>query len=160
MMLTGKYQSLSALRQAVDAADEAYRERCSCGAELKRTNELARGVCYACQLKGVEREERRKKPLKLSIQRAAIFKRQHGFCYSCGCVMTQEGYGHRIQPDNLAVLFHLDSKYSRERGKHFGEFRRVVVCRRCSDAWSREEQASVPINELHVRAGHEESNDE
>lgn len=39
------------------------------------------------------------------------------------------------QPDDLATIEHLDSKPSGERGKHKGEKRIVLACRRCN--WTR-----------------------
>lgn len=167
MNLSNKYQSLQDLQRLVHV-DDYHIERCHCGNVLKRTGELVRGVCNACQLGGprfcgYEQHDVRSEPMpkrkkssqkRRKRQREILLKRQHGRCHFCKVIMCAEGYELKYKPMNLAVLFHLDSRYSDERGQHQGEFRHVLACRLCADQRSKTEQASVPLRELRIRAGH------
>ena len=53
---------------------------------------------------------------------------------------------------NEATIDHLDSRYSSERGKHYGEFRRVAACLECNGKRAKVEQSNIPIEERRVRA--------
>jgi len=56
-------------------------------------------------------------------------------------------------PHNMATIDHIDPKGSRERGKHAGEYRKVLSCIKCNNERDKEFTASLPIEELHKRSG-------
>lgn len=48
---------------------------------------------------------------------------------------------------------HLDSRLNTERGKHYGEYRRVAACWQCNADRDRQEHEMMPREELHRRSG-------
>lgn len=91
---------------------------------------------------------------QLQRQRAALFRRQKGRCHWCGCEMVQVAVPRRASPPrNLCTIDHLDDRFSPDRGKRFGEYRRVAACWECNNRRGNERQAARPIDELHARSG-------
>lgn len=93
---------------------------------------------------------------KLRRQREWLYQLQGGRCYWCGVFMTLPAYPperHRRPPPNEATIDHLDSKYSPERGRHFGEYRHVAACWDCNGRRNTAEQATVPRDEHWRRSG-------
>ena len=87
-------------------------------------------------------------------KRAKLFAEQDGRCHWCNQPMLPSWTyrkGVRV-PDNLATLEHLDSRLSKERGKHPGERRVVLACNVCNEARNKQEQAQLSIEELHARS--------
>lgn len=78
-------------------------------------------------------------------QKRALYHRQGGLCYYCGRFMRfmkwLSQYGR--QPIDLATIEHLDSRYSADRGKRAGEFRRVLACYECNQAKIRADRQSL-----------------
>lgn len=54
------------------------------------------------------------------------------------------------RPDE-ATIDHLDPRHSPERGKHEGEFRRVLACLKCNGERDKQQLAAMPIQELWER---------
>lgn len=75
-------------------------------------------------------------------------------CYYCGRVtrLLETNGGHI--PDDAATIEHLDSRYSDERGKHSGEYRRVLACRKCNNERSSPKAHGMAIQEIWERDGH------
>ena len=78
-------------------------------------------------------------------------------CYYCGIATVLYPYSGDNKepiPDNAVTLEHLDSRYNPMRGRRRGERRIVIACHKCNQKWNSIEQATVPLPELHRRAGH------
>lgn len=73
------------------------------------------------------------KKRQMRKQRAMLFFLQDGKCHWCKCdmILTFAAQPDK-QPGNLATIDHLDSKWSKDRGKHAGEYRRVLACWHCN----------------------------
>lgn len=85
-------------------------------------------------------------------QRIGLFLKQKGKCHWCQCEMLL-AYGHlKKQPANLATIDHLDDRFSPERGKHYGEYRRVLACAQCNFDRGKSSQAAQPIEVLRNRS--------
>lgn len=84
-----------------------------------------------------------------------LFDEHKGKCEFCqrDMILAYVWSPEKPQPQNLAVLLHLDSRYSRDRGAFPGERRNALVCRKCADERSRQNEISQPIEELHRRSG-------
>lgn len=77
-------------------------------------------------------------------QKAALYWHQSGLCYYCAVPVLLKEWPRRLrQPDHLATLEHLDHKFSPERGRHQGEYRRVLACRRCNEIKGRQDAAML-----------------
>lgn len=89
-------------------------------------------------------------------QRASLFAKQKGLCYWCKGRMVMPDptriRRHRALPGNLATIDHLDHKFSPERGKHPGEYRRVLACKRCNELRGQLMQQMQPIEFLRAQA--------
>lgn len=57
----------------------------------------------------------------------------------------------QVKP-NFATVEHLDSRLSHERGKHPGEFRRVIACWKCNNERNDREQRALPRQTLWERS--------
>lgn len=92
----------------------------------------------------------------LRRQREVLYQLQGGRCYWCGVFMTLPVYPPepgRRPPPNEATIDHLDSRYSPERGRHAGEYRRVAACVDCNGRRAAAEQAALPREEQWRRSG-------
>jgi hypothetical protein len=54
---------------------------------------------------------------------------------------------------NWATIDHLDARHSKERGKHVGEFRRVLACLECNNRRDREATLQMPVQEKWLACG-------
>jgi hypothetical protein len=80
-------------------------------------------------------------------------------CHWCGrelilpeeCKQDKQNW----QPDNMATIDHLRSRFSinRQEPNHTKETRLVLACYRCNEVRNDQEQATISIEELHRRAG-------
>lgn len=86
-------------------------------------------------------------------QKWKLFWRQEGLCCYCQTPMILSFHQIEHPPRNLATVEHRDDRFSPERGKHEGEFRRALACWQCNYERGRISQAEQPIEELHRRAG-------
>lgn len=93
-------------------------------------------------------------------QRLALWRRQGGRCWWCGCQTHLPPVGpgsHRKSiPDDEATIDHLDSRLSSARGTWHGCYRRVMACRACNYRRGAEEQrwlAHKKPQELWERTG-------
>lgn len=88
-----------------------------------------------------------------AVQKTRLFKLQNGLCYWCHSPIVLVLKVHiKHRPWNFATLDHLDDRFSPERGKHSGELRRVLSCRRCNESRGRESEKSQPLEELQKRS--------
>ena len=90
-------------------------------------------------------------------QTLALYWRQNGRCHWCECDMLPPGPDgatkkKRVNP-RLCTLDHLDDRFSSERGKHAGEFRRVAACWQCNQDRGAESQIRIGNKELSRRCG-------
>lgn len=95
-------------------------------------------------------------------QVALLFRRQNGLCHWCKRLMVifdkaLHGIRHTPLPDDLATIDHLDDRFSPERGKRPGEYRRVLACNACNRKRGQESQAARPIEELRARAARKQT---
>lgn len=89
-------------------------------------------------------------------QRQALYERQNGRCYYCQIKMylPRDGaFNPGCRRMDACTLEHLDDKYSCERGKHQGEFRRVAACRWCNEDREKRRTAELSREELWARSG-------
>lgn len=81
-------------------------------------------------------------------QREQLWRRDPRCCY-CSCVTVlppaDRPMHRKFFPNNEATIEHLDSRLSPERGRHAGEFRRAIACRRCNHARAAAEVAALPL---------------
>lgn len=85
-------------------------------------------------------------------QKWNLFWRQEGKCCYCSVPMVLSFHHIKEPPKNLATLEHHDDRFSPERGKHFGEYRRSLACWQCNFERGKASQAQQPIEELRRRA--------
>lgn len=89
-------------------------------------------------------------------QRKALYDLQGGRCYYCEIRMYLPHDG-KFKPGcrrlDACTLEHLDDKYSPERGKHRGEFRRVAACAHCNERRSTERTAELTREQKWVLSG-------
>ena len=88
--------------------------------------------------------------------RYRLWRAQNGRCHFCGVqtVFPDKGNGKQTPKPNWATLEHLDDRYSPNRGKYPGDYRRVMACWQCNHDRNVERQKSIPIDELRRRASH------
>jgi len=72
------------------------------------------------------------KRARLRRQKCRLFSLQDGRCCWCNRHMFLTFKETNPQPDDMATLDHLDHKLSEDRGKHAGEVRHVLACRKCN----------------------------
>lgn len=85
-------------------------------------------------------------------QKCRLFAEQRGLCFYCNKHMMLTFQHLKQQPENLATLEHMDSKWSQERGKHPGEQRHVLACRKCNWTRGRLEEAAQSKEVLKARS--------
>lgn len=78
-------------------------------------------------------------------------------CHWCGCELVLPencDVNTRNQPDNMATIDHLRSRYTltRQEPNHTKEQRLVLSCYRCNTSRNDKEQATIPLEELHRRS--------
>lgn len=92
-----------------------------------------------------------------------LYNRQRGLCYWCKQLMVlfdpTKIRRQRPLPFNLATIDHLDDRFSSERGKHGGEPRRVLACKKCNEVRGRMSELMQPKEVLHARAGRRKQQD-
>lgn len=86
-------------------------------------------------------------------------------CWRCGVLLSHPDdykvkapngvYRLKKPKPHMATLYHLDSKYSSERGEHSGKFRTILACMECCALMARMTQANIPIEKLHKLASGE-----
>lgn len=83
---------------------------------------------------------------KRQDQLRRMFRRQEGRCHWCGVGMVPPGtHKGKGKPDpRLCTVDHLDCRYSEDRGKHAGEYRRVAACWTCNNNRATMQQANMP----------------
>lgn len=90
-------------------------------------------------------------------QVARLFREQRGKCHWCKKDMVKFDptvvRRHRPLPDHLATIDHLDHRFSSERGKHSGEARRVLACKKCNEIRGAAVVAALPIEFLRDLSG-------
>lgn len=81
-------------------------------------------------------------------------------CFFCNQKMTPtKPPTKNTVPDTEATLYHLDDRYSKDRGKYPGKERTVCACRGCADERSKNIQALQSIEDLRRRSRHGEDSD-
>lgn len=67
-------------------------------------------------------------------QKLALFERQNGLCFYCKqhMILSFAPPTHAKENPRRATLEHLDHRWSPDRGRHSGEYRRVLACHECN----------------------------
>lgn len=130
---------------------------CRSGRVVARPTREGRGEGEEAAIKPVSGKKLTRSQKKLR-QLRWLFARQGGLCHWCEVVMQPPG---TFKPKNgvptpprLCTLEHLDDRFSPDRGKRVGEFRRVAACHACNHARGLASQAAQPIEVLRARSGH------
>ena len=91
---------------------------------------------------------------RLGKQRKRLWEKDP-HCHWCGRLtrLLDLGCQGSHQPDDMATIDHLNSRFSKDRHAPCnGEIRRVIACYRCNHDRGAEEQAGIPVDELQRRA--------